>query len=98
MLKELAADGELEILTHGGGDQQRVVRLRRYAAVARNATRGGNTAMSRGVVTPRMSRSSDSKDVTGVVTSRHRQNVHNSHITAIEQPINKYSFGSRRIY
>ena len=80
MLKELAADGELEILTTGGGDQKREICLTRYAAIAPEMPLGGgDTQMSRGGDT-QMSR--------GVVTPLHRQTVHNSHK---EQPINNYS-------
>jgi hypothetical protein len=50
MLKELVADGELEILTTGGG-QKRIVRLTRYVAVAPEMPLGGGvTAMTRGGV------------------------------------------------
>jgi hypothetical protein len=53
MLKELAADGELEILSHGGGQTKRVLCLVRYAEDGdTQMSRGGDTQMSRGVVTP----------------------------------------------
>jgi Helix-turn-helix domain len=44
LLKGLATDGDLEILSHGGGQTKRVLCLRRYAE-------SGDTQMSPGVVT-----------------------------------------------
>ena len=71
MVNELAAEGELEILTRGGGDQKRVIRLTRYRAMAPDMPLGGgDTAIS-----PGWCQSYD----TGVVTPLHRQTVHNSH-------------------
>jgi hypothetical protein len=63
MLKELAADGELEILTPGGGHQKRVICLTRYVAIAPEMPIGGG----------------DTQDVTGGVTPLHRQTLHNNH-------------------
>jgi Helix-turn-helix domain len=52
MLKELVADGELEILSHGGGQTKRVLCLRRYPEGGdAQMSRGGDAQMSRGVVT-----------------------------------------------
>jgi hypothetical protein len=45
MVKELAADGELEILTTGGGDQKREIRLTRYVAMAPGMPLGGGDTL-----------------------------------------------------
>ena len=85
MIKELVAEGELEILTTGGGDQKRIIRLTRYVAIAPEMPLGGgDQAMTRGG-DQAMTRGGDQAMTRGVVTPLHRQTVHNSHK---EQPIN----------